>query len=65
MLNQQGREKTNCKSGKKNGGGSERVSERAARHMTSWRSRSKAGHLTDWKCTLLPESDSQKSRQCV
>ncbi|KAF3835049.1 hypothetical protein F7725_027607 [Dissostichus mawsoni] len=30
--------------------------------MTSWRSRSKAGHLTDWKCTLLPESDSQKSQ---
>lgn len=30
-----------------------RARERAARHMTIGRSLSKAGHMTDWKCTLL------------
>lgn len=40
-----------------------RVSERGVvGHVTIRRSLSRAGHLTDWKCTLQPENDSQKLR---
>lgn len=43
-------------------GGGEGASERAAHHVTIGRSLSRAGHMTDWKRSLLPENDSQKLR---
>lgn len=54
------RAKEYCQKCKRKGGERELESEWGAHHVTIRRSLSRANHLTDWKCTMLPENDSQK-----